>query len=198
MRVLEVGPSALPIGAIRHPEVEYVGVDSGSMSGAKATQEAFWRMVELLRVPNVERISFYVESLGSFASSNPETFDVVYMANVLGDPSNHRDLGGPIRQAERRREILGVVPDLLEDEGQLVIVESITPPGIHEVCSSIEQTGMRVSSKSVGARFWKEFSHVSLAGEDAKVNHEVASRSAFGGMGLEVEIVPYMIEAEKR
>lgn len=194
MRVLEVGPSALPIAAIRSPEVEYVGVDSGTIMGAQQTEEEFWRMVELYKVPSISRISFYAQSLSDFVDGEHGLFDVVFMGNVLGDPTNDRDIANPITRAQKRHELLRVIPDLLLDGGELIVAESITPPAIFDVEAAISRVGMRVSERYVGNRFWKEFAKISVIGELVREEHEVISNS----LGLELEIAPYMLTTVKR
>lgn len=128
MRVLEVGSRGCPAEVfITDPSVEYVAVDPGIREMSHGESEAAVRRLSLASENGSNRVTFCdfdLESLNGPGSSN---FDVVFLANVLGDPGViPRDASGDVRDMGSAKFSFEHLCSRVEG-GEIQVLEYYTP-----------------------------------------------------------------------
>lgn len=193
MRVLEVGHGALPSPELLcDPSIDYVGLDSGAMHGPGVAEEKFRRIVPEMPFYNPASVTLITGSITDKELLQHYPFDLVYMANVLGDPSNNSRLAKPAARTNRRRGIIGASKSLLRSPGgRLMIVESMTPPWKSDVIADVEGAGLKILDVVEGEEFWDRYKSLTLFGSMVRQAIEEIATSQ-GGFP---EDKPYLVEA---
>ncbi len=136
MRVLEVGPGLHPVEKwFLDPEVDYTGLDADTHRLVEPQILAMFEHYGVLVVDSpgeVFRIrelnsEYRFGTLGQFALSSDDcrTFDLCFMANVLGDPASWRGhvYADPGFSFVDLTVVLGDVSKVLKLGGELMVVE---------------------------------------------------------------------------
>lgn len=170
MRALEVGPGNGPCPALLDgPFSEYLGLDSGAMVSDEELFEDFISAAQAIGVARHTRLFFAHGSVQELSMVSTEKFHHIYMANVIGDPSNFPRAQYKAGGVGRCREILDASASLLlRPEGTLCIVECLTPPPRQAVIDCLGEAGFNVGYCLAGDDFWLRYRDLSMLGENSR------------------------------
>ncbi len=164
MRVLEIGPWDRPVECyFGDPSLnEYIGLDMGVWSGGfglpnasnlinpveNAARLKFNAALARMNRPfPQERVHFRFGQLSLDMIPSLGQFNIVYAANVFGDPrAIIKDQKGLPQSSQTLYSFISSIKRLIEPNGRLEVLEVYTPFGRRHLSSALQSVGLREDS----------------------------------------------------